>query len=161
MLLHFAIQEIVLSRFCFFSSFVSLSISQWPHSNHRCLSQTLYVDAIDRFRKETLRNFGVLEIHLSGKFTGTPRHYLAGHGVGKYSVADIGTWPWVKGWNFAGFNEQEMEAFPHLMAWIDRIDKREAVKRGTGEAYETNVDVGKQAASGELTDFIEELGSES
>ena len=48
--------------------------------------------AINRFKKETLRVFGVLEIHLSGKFTGEPRDYLAGNGKGKYSVADMGTW---------------------------------------------------------------------
>ena len=48
--------------------------------------------AITRFRNETLRVFGVLEIHLSGKYTGEPKEYLAGHGKGKYSVADIKTW---------------------------------------------------------------------
>jgi glutathione S-transferase len=36
--------------------------------------------------------FGVLEIHLSGKYTGEQREYLAGAGKGKYSVADMGTW---------------------------------------------------------------------
>lgn len=48
--------------------------------------------AITRFRNETLRVFGVLEIHLSGKYTGEPREYLAGKGKGKYSVADVKTW---------------------------------------------------------------------
>lgn len=47
---------------------------------------------INLVKKETFRLFGVLEIHLSGKFTGEPREYLAGSGKGKYSVADIGTW---------------------------------------------------------------------
>lgn len=48
--------------------------------------------AITRFRNETLRVFGVLEIHLSGKYTGEPREYLAGNGKGKYSIADVKTW---------------------------------------------------------------------
>jgi hypothetical protein len=48
--------------------------------------------AIARFKKETLRIFGVLEIHLSGKYTGETREYLAGNGKGTYSVADIGAW---------------------------------------------------------------------
>lgn len=48
--------------------------------------------AIERFKKEVLRVFGVLEIQLSGKYTGKTRDYLAGNGKGKYSVADIGTW---------------------------------------------------------------------
>ncbi len=41
------------------------------------------VVAIERFRMETLRVYGVLEIHLSGKYTGKPREYLAGNGKRK------------------------------------------------------------------------------
>ena len=92
--------------------------------------------AIDRFHNETLRVYGVLEIQLSGKYTGQPKDYLAGNGKGKYSVADIGTWPWVKGWKFTGFSDEEMSAFPHLLKWIDRIAERPAVKRGIGEKYD-------------------------
>ena len=76
----------------------------------------------------------MLEIHLSGKYTGEPREYLAGHGKGKYSVADIGTWPWVKGWERTGFTKEEMQ-FPHLLKWVDRIAERPAVKTGIGEKY--------------------------
>ena len=78
----------------------------------------------------------MLEIRLSGKFTGEPREYLAGAGKGKYSVADIKAWPWVKGWERSGFEkEKDMDAFPHVLKWIDRIAEREAVKKGIGEAY--------------------------
>lgn len=47
--------------------------------------------AINRFRNETLRVFGVLEIHLSDKYgtNGGAREYLAGKGKGRYSVADV------------------------------------------------------------------------
>lgn len=79
--------------------------------------------------------FGVLEIRLSGKFTGEPREYLAGNGKGKYSVADIGTWPWVQGYALVGITEEEVKPFPHLLKWIARIAERPAVQRGTGEAY--------------------------
>jgi glutathione S-transferase len=96
--------------------------------------------AIARFRDETLRIFGVLEIRLSGKFAGgVEREYLAGQGnggKGKYSVADVGTWTWVKGWARSGFTAEEMEAFPSLLRWIERVGGREAVKRGIGEKYE-------------------------
>jgi glutathione S-transferase len=92
--------------------------------------------AITRFKNETLRVYGVLEIRLSGKYTGEPRDYLAGKGKGKYSVADIGTWPWVKGWAFSGFTEDEMSPFPHLLKWIERIAERPAVKTGTSEKYQ-------------------------
>jgi len=94
--------------------------------------------AIERFKKETLRVYGVLEIHLSGKYTGEPREYLAGNGKGKYSVADMKTWPWVKGWEKTGFTQQEMNEFPHVLKWIDRIAERPAVQRGIGEAYNMN-----------------------
>src|ERR1700744_2522171 len=92
--------------------------------------------AINRFKNETLRVFGVLEIHLSGKYTGEPRDYLAGKGKGKYSIADIGTWPWVKGWK-NNFTEEDMKEFPHLLQWIDRIAEREAVKIGISPKYAT------------------------
>jgi len=91
--------------------------------------------AINRFRNETLRVFGVLEIQLSGKYTGEPREYLAGKGKGKYSVADMGTWPWVKVWEKTGFTKEEMSEFPQLLKWIDRIAARPAVQRGIGETY--------------------------
>ena len=86
-------------------------------------------------RRRTLRVFGVLEIHLSGKYTGEPREYLAGKGKGKYSVADIKTWPWVKNWEKSGFTKEEVGEFPHLLGWVDRIAERPAVQRGIGEAY--------------------------
>ena len=94
--------------------------------------------AIERFRNETLRVYGVLEIRLSGKYTGEPRDYLAGNGKGKgkYSVADIGTWTWVKGWEFSGLTMEDMQQFPHLLKWIDRIAQRPAVKAGIGEKYQ-------------------------
>lgn len=110
-------------------------------------------DAIQRFRNETLRVFDVLEIQLSGRYTGEPRDYLAGNGKGAYSIADIKvrpvrpvsleiptdrdpqTWAWVKGHERGGFTAEEMGKMPHLLAWIDRIAKRPAVQRGVGEAY--------------------------
>jgi len=91
--------------------------------------------AIARFRNETLRVFGVLEIRLSGQFTGEPRDYLAGKGKGKYSIADIGTWTWVKNWERSGYTKEEMAEFPYLLKWIDRVAARPAVQRGSGEKY--------------------------
>lgn len=89
--------------------------------------------AINRFKNETLRVFGVLEIRLSGKYTGEEREYLAGNGKGKYSVADIKTWAWVKNWE-RGFDKEQMN-FPHVLKWIDRIAARPAVQRGIGDKY--------------------------
>ncbi|THX54821.1 hypothetical protein D6D06_05260 [Aureobasidium pullulans] len=92
--------------------------------------------AIERFRNETLRVFGVLEIQLSGKYSDGPREYLVGAGKGKYSIADIGTWTWTSKWKLGGFREEDMHAqFPHLLKWISRIGERKAVKTGTGSKY--------------------------
>ncbi|KAH7082049.1 glutathione S-transferas-like protein [Paraphoma chrysanthemicola] len=91
--------------------------------------------AIDRFRKETYRVFDVLELRLAGRFTGKARDFLVGTGKGKYSVSDIGAWAWVKGWKRSGFTIEEMQNFPHVLRWIDRIAERPAVKRGIGEKY--------------------------
>ena len=107
-------------------------------ANLLCILLTFRFDievAIERFRKETYRVFGVLEIRLSGKYTGEPREYLAGKGKGKYSIADIGTWAWVKNYASSGYTEEEMKALPHLVKWVDRIAERPAVKRGVGDKY--------------------------
>lgn len=79
--------------------------------------------------------FGVLELQLSGHYTGQPKEFLVGKGRGKYSVADIGTWTWVKSWAGSGYTEEEMKEFPHLLEWIGRIAERPAVQRGTGSRY--------------------------
>jgi glutathione S-transferase len=113
--------------------FVPLPLTTQPSLAHQ-----FPTDAINRFRNETLRVYGVLELHLSGKYTAGPRDYLAGNGKGKYSVADIGTWPWVKGWERSGFTKEDMADYPHLLTWVDRIAERPAVKAGTGEKYDLN-----------------------
>jgi glutathione S-transferase len=96
----------------------------------------LATDAINRYKNETLRVYGVLEIQLSGIYTGgEPRDYLAGHGKGKYSVADIKAWSWVKGWERSGFTAEDVKPFPNLLKWIDRVAARPAVQRGIGETY--------------------------
>ena len=45
--------------------------------------------AIERFRNETLRVYGVLEIHLSGKYSGEAREYLAGSGKGSSCASPL------------------------------------------------------------------------
>ncbi|KAF2006169.1 glutathione S-transferas-like protein [Amniculicola lignicola CBS 123094] len=91
--------------------------------------------AINRFRKETYRVFNVLELQLSGKYHGQPKDFLAGKGKGQYSVADIGTWAWVKNWPGSGYTDEEMKDFPHLVKWIERIAERPAVQRGIGPKF--------------------------
>lgn len=91
--------------------------------------------AIEHFKNLAVRILDVLEIHLSGKYTNEPRDYLAGDGKGKYSIADMGTWPWVKELKGEAWRE-EFDLSPHLSKYIDRIAQRPAVQRGIGKEYE-------------------------
>jgi glutathione S-transferase len=95
-----------------------------------------YIVGINRFKKETLRVFGVIEIRLSGIYAADkqPREYLVGPGKGKYSIADIKAWSWIKNWPNQ-FTPEEVNELPHLLAWVERIGARDAVKLGTGDKY--------------------------
>jgi len=73
--------------------------------------------AIERFRKEALRLYGVLDKELG------QRPYLAG----EYSIADIATYPWV--WRHK-VHQVKLEEFPNVKRWFDAIAERPGVKRG-------------------------------
>jgi GST-like protein len=73
--------------------------------------------AIDRFKKEALRLYNVLNQALA------EREYLAG----EYSIADIATYPWV--WRHEG-HQVKLEEFPYVKRWFDTISARPAVQRG-------------------------------
>ena len=73
--------------------------------------------AIERFHKEALRLYGVLEKAL-GK-----NEFLSG----EYSIADIATYPWV--WRHE-IHHVRLEDFPSVRRWYDSISDRPAVKRG-------------------------------
>lgn len=71
--------------------------------------------AVERYTNEVNRLYGVLERRLAS------RDYLAGD----YSIADIAAWPWVK----PDRQGQNLDDFPRLEAWIQRIGSRPAVIR--------------------------------
>jgi glutathione S-transferase len=73
---------------------------------------------IKRYQNETKRLYSVLETRLQD------RTYLVGE---KYSVADISTFTWVRWAPWAGI---ELSEFPKLEKWAQRIEEREAVKKG-------------------------------
>jgi GST-like protein len=73
--------------------------------------------AIDRFKKEALRLYNVLDKELG------QREYLAG----EYSIADIGTYPWVARHEW---HKTELGDFPSVKRWYDAISARAAVQRG-------------------------------
>jgi GST-like protein len=70
----------------------------------------------ERYRKESRRLFNVLEYRLQQS------SYLAD----EYSIADIASWPWAKGARLLGI---EMDSFPAVARWSERIEERPAVRR--------------------------------
>jgi glutathione S-transferase len=76
---------------------------------------------IQRYQNETRRLYSVLEDRLQD------RDYLAGKGRGKYSVADISTFTWVRWAPWAGL---KLDEFPNLKKWSEKIENRDAVQKG-------------------------------
>ena len=73
--------------------------------------------AIDRYVNEVHRLYGVMDRQLAS------REYLAG----EFSIADIASYPWAKGWERQG---QDIGDFPHLAKWLARMAARPGVQRG-------------------------------
>lgn len=73
--------------------------------------------AIERYEKETLRLYGVLDGQLA------EREYLCGD----YSIADIATYPWVAIYEFQGLT---LDSHPNLQRWVETMQQRSAVQRG-------------------------------
>ena len=73
--------------------------------------------AIDRYVNEVNRLYGVMNHRLRD------RDFIAG----KYSIADMALVGWVNGWKRQG---QDIDEFPNLKAWLERMKARPAVQRG-------------------------------
>jgi glutathione S-transferase len=73
--------------------------------------------AIERYQREVRRLFEVLDTRL------TDHEFLAGD----YSIADIASWAWVRGYKWSGVT---LDGLAHLTRWLDAIGERPAVKRG-------------------------------
>ena len=73
--------------------------------------------AIKRYDDEVHRLYGVMNKRLAD------RDYLAG----KYSIADMACVGWVNLWKR---QEQNIDEFPNLKAWLERVKARPAVERG-------------------------------
>ncbi|WP_138378942.1 glutathione S-transferase family protein [Luteithermobacter gelatinilyticus] len=86
------------------------------HVFYRYFPETL-PSVIERYQKETRRLYTVLDGRLAG------RDYICGD----YSIADIATWPWVRSYEWAGV---EVDDLPHLRAWMDRMAARPACAKG-------------------------------
>lgn len=72
--------------------------------------------AIDRYVRETGRLYGVLNKHLEH------RDFIAGD----YSIADMASYPWIVSHQR---QSQNLDDFPHLKRWFQRISERPATQR--------------------------------
>jgi glutathione S-transferase len=73
--------------------------------------------AIERYQREVRRLFEVLDTRLAD------HEFLAD----AYSIADIASWSWVRGYKWSGVS---IEGLPNLTRWLHAIAARPAVKRG-------------------------------
>jgi GST-like protein len=81
--------------------------------------------AVDRYRNETNRLYGVLNKRLAD------RPFIAGD----YSIADMAAYPWIVPYERQG---QKLEDFPDLKRWFETIRERPATKRAYEKAAEIN-----------------------
>lgn len=70
----------------------------------------------NRYTNEVNRLYGVLDRRLAD------RDYIAG----AYSIADMAAWPWI----LPEGQGQNLEDFPNLKAWVERLKERPALRRG-------------------------------
>ncbi|MNP32365.1 Disulfide-bond oxidoreductase YfcG [compost metagenome] len=82
--------------------------------------------AIERYVKETARLYGVLNKHLADG-----REFISG----EYSIADMACYPWVVPYER---QQQDLEDFPHLARWFQRIAQRPATIRAYALADAVN-----------------------
>lgn len=81
--------------------------------------------AIERYVNETARLYGVLNKQLEGK------DYIAGD----YSIADMACYPWMKGYEK---QQQDINQFPNVKRWLEKVGTREAVIRAYDIANSVN-----------------------
>lgn len=89
---------------------------QYNHFNKYAPDKIPY--AIERYQKETLRLYDVLNSQLA------KTEYISG---ADYSIADIAIYPWI-----AAFDVMELtlENHPQLKQWYEQVKQRPAVDRG-------------------------------
>ncbi len=95
--------------------------------------------ALNRYSKESDRLVGVLDRRLA------EAEYMAGD----YSIADIATWPWIRGYE----KRVTLDAFPNAKRWFKAIEERPAVKRGV-QFLSAEREISKSAG---VTDKVREV----
>jgi GST-like protein len=93
--------------------------------------------AIERYRKETNRLYGVLNERLK------EREFIAG----EYSIADIACYPWIVPYQGHG---QNLDEFAHLKRWFETVRERPATVRAYAsvpDSYSARQSISDEARS--------------
>lgn len=101
--------------------------------------------AINRYQHECRRLFEVLDRRLA------VGPYLAGD---EYSIADIATWPWVRGYEWGGLS---IDGLVHLGGWLERVAARPAVQRGRNVPEPVNHDNLSEAEQQKLAQEVRKI----
>ncbi|KAF8634303.1 hypothetical protein AX17_004255 [Amanita inopinata Kibby_2008] len=91
------------------------------HHFHRYAPEMIEY-AKKRYLEETKRLYGVLELRLKD------RDWLAGAGRGKYTIADMKAFPWLRIHKWAMV--ESLDEWPNVKAWVARIAERVGSERG-------------------------------
>lgn len=87
------------------------------HGHFKLYAPERIAYATERYRREVLRLYGVLDTQLQGG------DFIAGD----YSIADMACFPWIQTWRA---QDIDLAAFPSVADWYERLKQREALRRG-------------------------------
>jgi GST-like protein len=124
----------LLSWLFFIASGLGPFSGQAVHFQHAAPEELPY--AVNRYRREIERHYGVLNDHLSG------RDYIVGR---EYSIADISAWGWLDRASRVLAGEVDpLSAYPNLKRLFLTVDGRPAVARartvGKDHAFKKEMD---------------------
>ena len=128
--MHVAIEAVTLLRASIYSNVTFLE--NYPLMYFKRIAAPMVDDVtplqfgIDRYEKESLRLYQVLEDRLSGH---GGRKFLCGAGDGEYTLADIACFPYAQMHWWTVVSEQ-VGQMPGVLAWLARVGARSAVQRG-------------------------------
>lgn len=97
--------------------------------------------AIERYRREALRLFKVLDTRLEGR----------AHVCGDYSIVDMACWPWILTYKSQRI---DLDEFPEIRRWYDSLKARPGLRRGYDLLAEHRSSRGNEAPDDEARQHL-------
>jgi GSH-dependent disulfide-bond oxidoreductase len=127
-----ALRGQLLSWLMFVATGIGPYSGQAVHFTHFAPEPKAY--ALNRYRHEALRHWGILDAHLAG------RRYMVGE---SYTIVDMAVWGWATRIPFI-LGEEAWAGLPNLKRLVDEIGARPAAERATAlkdrHAFKTEFD---------------------